>query len=478
MWHSVRVMVSTSRLLALLSGLLLTAPPVAAAELETLGRDLPLALRDGRMARVTVVRLPFAPDRTEPEGGVAAAFEGLVRAVPAPCLLSLQLVGLAAPAREGEAGTLGLHRLARERAERLARRLAAVGVPEARIAAVWDWQLRARRAAVLAWLFALDPEDCTEEAPAVATVAEEDVGGTASAADGAAGTAVADAAGGERGPVRAPAAAEGAGGAVRAAAPARGATGDAVAEKPGEAPGATVGDAATPRPVPPRPGGGAVTVAAEAGTGTAPVAATTEGASAAGSATEVLRRREASGPAGAGEVQGATAGGGMARPRAGAVASAGEGPPVRDAGTEGVAVADGAEAAPGGTTGTVAVAELRLTFAVNSSFLGRENVRRLEAFVRGLGEGRWIFELSVPVGPAEGVRARSRAQAEAYERWMAERRARRIVRQLERLLGERLVDVRVVWRENDPSRTVVLRGRPVAAPAGAAAVRPPPARAE
>jgi len=365
-------------------------------------------------------------------------------------------------------------------------------VPEARIAAVWDWQLRARRAAVLAWLFALDPEDCTEEAPAVATVAEEDVGGTASAADGAAGTAVADAAGDgapprERGPVRAPAA-EGAGGAVRAAAPARGATGDAVAEKPGQAPGATVGDAATPRPVPPRPGGGAVTVAAEAGTGTAPVAATTEGASAAGSATEVPRRREASGPAGAGEAQGATAGGGMARPRAGAVASAGEGPPARDAGTGGVAVADGAdaaaagtgdgaEAAPGGTTGTVAVAELRLTFAVNSSFLGRGNVRRLEAFVRGLGEGRWIFELSVPVGPAEGVRARSRAQAEAYERWMAERRARRIVRQLERLLGERLVDVRVVWREDDPSRTVVLRGRPVAAPAGAAAVRPPPARA-
>ncbi len=528
-------MVSSGSLLSLLAAALLVlgaAAPVRAAVdgVQVLGRELPLALRDGRMARVTLARLPFEPDRSEPREAVAAALARLVTAVPSACLLSVQLVGRVDPAREGETGTLGLHRLARERAEALQRRLVAAGIPAGRIAAVWDWQLRGEAAEVLVWLFALDPEDCEDGPEGAPLAAAEETAATAAAAGG---------------PPASPTAHK----RVAASPIATTAAADGLASRVGvpngmARPAQTMVESSAERPRVARAGGGSPTTSAQ---GTVPDVRVRSPAGAEGGPSVAATDPEgaASMSAAAGPALGHAAASVVGRPdtaasaepvatspeqvrtvapaaselgsdrastaTVAAVPPAGEKPAVSDglpaddgpavavahapgekpntdgagfAAADGAAggsepsatsanagespaaakVAAGASSAP--APGKRAAVELRLTFAVNSSYLGRDNIHALERFVAALGEGRWAFDLSVPVGPAAAVRARSRAQAEAYERWLAERRARRLEGQLRRLLGARLGEVRVQFRPDDPSRTVVVRARRLGGPTG------------
>ena len=457
-------------------------------------------------------------------------FSGFGWAVSPVCLLSVQLVGRVDPAREGETGTLGLHRLARERAEALQRRLVAAGVPAGRIAAVWDWQLRGEAAEVLVWLFALDPEDCEDGPEGAPLAAAGETAATAGAAGGppasptpgksaaaspAATTAAADGPAAQREtPDRKVAAASATAGAsaeglptahedgVGPTNPARGAaasvrkhsptgaegspsvaatdpegtasmsgaagpgSGHAIASVAGRTDTAASAEAAAPSPGQVRPGAPAAAELASDRASTATVAAAPPagedsavsdglpaGDGPAAAAAQALREKPETDGAGLAAADGAAGG---YEPSAAVAENRGS--------SEAAKVAAGAASAP--APGERAGPELRLTFAVNSSYLGRANIHALERFVAALGEGRWAFDLSVPVGPAAAVRARSRAQAEAYERWLAERRARRVEGQLRRLLGARLGDVRVQFRPDDPSRTVVVRARRLGGPTG------------
>jgi len=476
--------------LALLPGLARgEADPVA------IGRDLPLVLVDGRTARVSILRVPAPPDRSEPQAAALAALDAALGGVDPDCVLSVQVVGAAETGVEGDPGALGIHRLARERAEAVRAHLAARGLPADRITAVWDYALVWRARGALVWLFRLDPEDCGADVNAQATPTEGPK--TATSHVPAADSPVLDGATSETG-------AEEDSAVTAALTPPEGPTpGELDAPRvpaaslhppqassqlhpvapstiPAQAATAALAQADASANTPQAAGAPAQAMARVTGDGvagkaedrTAPRATTGvlahgamrpaesddpevagERADESGSVDLAaiplpVRETSARGAVAGGQKPEAAAAGGTMVPAGGDEARSARAPArddIRPAG--GTAEAAGETDAPG----------LRLVFDVNSSFLGQDNVERLRRWLSALPAGRWRAELVVAVGPAAGVRAESRAQAEAYERWLAERRAARVERQLRERLGAALVEVRVRHVPDDPSRSVEIR---------------------
>lgn len=143
------------------AALLLGAAPVA-AELPPLApQPLPMAIRDGRVAQITVRAVPFAVGSGEPAPEIAAELDRLAREVATDCFLTAQAVGHVRPGTPGDGDTLAAHRLARARAERVQAALVRAGLPAESVAAVWDYQFTVREPRVTLWLFRVGAgEEC------------------------------------------------------------------------------------------------------------------------------------------------------------------------------------------------------------------------------------------------------------------------------------------------------------------------------
>lgn len=154
-------------------------PTPASAEIGNLPllapQPLPMAIRDGRVAQITVQAIPFEIGLKEPAPAVAGALARLAAEVATDCFLTAQAVGHVKPGTPGDGDTLTAHRLARARAELVQSTLIRAGLPAEAVAAVWDYQFTVREPRVTLWIFRLTQgEECqdqplrTQEEPAVA----------------------------------------------------------------------------------------------------------------------------------------------------------------------------------------------------------------------------------------------------------------------------------------------------------------------
>ena len=150
------------------------ASKVRAEELLLLAQEpLPMAIRDGRVASITVRAVSFRVGKQELAPEVAAALERLAREAATDCFLTAQAVGHVRPGTPGDGDTLAAHRLARARAELVQATLARAGLPAASIAAVWDYGFTLREPRVTLWLFRLaEGEEC-RGTPLVAKAPQE-----------------------------------------------------------------------------------------------------------------------------------------------------------------------------------------------------------------------------------------------------------------------------------------------------------------
>ena len=170
---------------------------------------LPLAIRDGRVAQLSVHAVPFALGSSQLQPPAAEALDVLVAGVATDCFLTAQAIGHVRPGTPGEGDTLAAHRLARARSEAVQAALVRAGLPAASVASVWDYQFTTREPRVTLWVFSLPAgDDCKGTplpgAPARVAAAQPpppQPGGTGA---GAAGRAVARAGAGHpsRGPAR------------------------------------------------------------------------------------------------------------------------------------------------------------------------------------------------------------------------------------------------------------------------------------
>ncbi len=136
---------------------------VTAAELTALAaQPLPLAIRDGRVAQLTVHAVPFELGSKDLLPGVAQDVAALAARVATDCFLTAQAIGHVRPGTPGDGETLAAHRLARARAEAVQAALVRDGLPAASVATVWDYQFSIREPRVTLWVFSLPPgEECT-----------------------------------------------------------------------------------------------------------------------------------------------------------------------------------------------------------------------------------------------------------------------------------------------------------------------------
>ncbi len=134
-----------------------------AAELTALAaQPLPLAIRDGRVARLTVHAVPFAIGAKDLQPEAAQGLDELAAQVATDCFLTAQAIGHVRPGTPGDGDTLAAHRLARARAEAVQAILVKGGLPAASVASVWDYQFSIREPRVTLWVFSLPQgEECT-----------------------------------------------------------------------------------------------------------------------------------------------------------------------------------------------------------------------------------------------------------------------------------------------------------------------------
>lgn len=133
------------------------AAGAAADELASLtAAPLPMAIRDGRIAAVTVREVPFAPGSKALAQETAAVLTSLADTLATDCFLTAQAVGHARPGVPGDGDTLPAQDLAQARAELVQRALVAAGLPAEAIAAVSDYRFTVREPRVTLWIFELD----------------------------------------------------------------------------------------------------------------------------------------------------------------------------------------------------------------------------------------------------------------------------------------------------------------------------------
>ncbi len=156
------------------------APPASGATSSGLvsltGAPLPMAVRQGAVAEVSVHAVPFPLGSSALEGGVASALDALLATAATDCFLFAQIVGHVTPGSQADGDTLVAHRLARARADTVRAALARAGVPGDEVATTWDRAFGTREPRATLWLFERPlGEDCAGTAlpgaPPRATVA-------------------------------------------------------------------------------------------------------------------------------------------------------------------------------------------------------------------------------------------------------------------------------------------------------------------
>src|SRR5688500_2723918 len=122
---------SLAAMVGLAAGLCGSGPGTAAGgELAALARQpLPLAIRDGRIAHLTVHAVPCGIGGKELAPAEAAALDELVAGLATDCFLTAQAIGHVRLGTPGDGDTLAAHRLARARAEAVQAALTAGGLP-------------------------------------------------------------------------------------------------------------------------------------------------------------------------------------------------------------------------------------------------------------------------------------------------------------------------------------------------------------
>jgi outer membrane protein OmpA-like peptidoglycan-associated protein len=121
-----------------------------------------------------------------------------------------------------------------------------------------------------------------------------------------------------------------------------------------------------------------------------------------------------------------------------------------------VAAAEAAEAPIAEKSGKPA---LVITFANNSSYFPPATARDLQALARELEPGRRyrVHLLSAVGGSDQVVGASTAAEAERYNRWLAERRAERVQEWLAENVSGPELDIKTAFTQEDNSRQVTIR---------------------
>lgn len=122
---------------------------------------LPFAIRDGRIATVSVHTIPFEPGSRELTAPVEAALQRLVETIATDCFLTAQAIGHARPEAEAGGDAVGAQGLAQARSELVKKRLGRAGLPADAVAALSDYRFTVREAGVTLWVFRLiEGEEC------------------------------------------------------------------------------------------------------------------------------------------------------------------------------------------------------------------------------------------------------------------------------------------------------------------------------
>lgn len=418
----------------------LTAPVAALAIDSQLDAGMPLVLKDGRIANVTVHTIPFETGQGSLDQPAVKALRELVTPMATDCFLTAQAIGHVEPGVTRDGDTLSAHRLARARADNIQATLAGLGMPQAAVASVWDWQFLEEKSQVTLWVFSLNVGDDCDGAPL------EQVQAAAAPAASPATT--------ERvRPVRRAAAEQPVD--TPEPSPSELRVGDAVATpaRPATTQSSTTASAAATQPAPP-----VVTTDAAieppAATQPAPspdaaVAATTSAPPASPDplATAAVAPAEPPAPAAAEAPAAAPTQPAEAAPAA---------PPPAPTATPPTELASAAPNPVAATVGSAAAA-LAIPFDVNSSFFPSGAGRELRGFLEGLpAAGAVEIELAGAVGTGS-VRGASGEEAKRYNAWMAERRIERVAEWLEANAGNRQLTLKPRLVEDDPSREVRLR---------------------
>ena len=381
---------------------------------------VPLILKDGRIAEVSIFAVPFVTASSEMPAGVEDQLRELIGGYANDCFLTAQVIGHVEPGPDKDGGTLAAHRLARARAERVQELMTAQGLPAKSIASVWDWQFSTPESRATVWFFALDPEEgCTGEPLLAASGSSETPKMNEAEAPPAATTAEAAAGTGDGQPTAVA-------GEPRAPEP-------EAAEKP-----------AATEPVPltvtvPRP---------EEAADRLPGASPPEPPPAAGEAPAVAGGEEEPPPE---KLRAATEPGEVRQQPVALAATVPETPAPAPA--EVAADAPSERPAGGGP-------ELEIVFDLNSSWLPHGAVKELRGLLERLREGRYAVEIVAAVdnGP---IKNGTPEDARRYNRWLAERRANRVAEWLRRRGDGTIAAIEQRFREDDPSRKVVIRARPL-----------------
>ncbi len=395
---------------------------------------MPLVLKDGRIANVTVYTIPFETGKASLPPSEADALRRLVGPMATDCFLTAQAIGHVEPGVTRDGDTLSAHRLARARADNIQATLAGLGMPQAAVASVWDWQFLVEQSQVTLWVFNLTVGDeCSGEpleqvqatavtAPSPAPAAEATAEPTRPARQAVAEPAET--------PVSPPSELR-VGDAV--AAPARQASTQASAEAPPVAARATPQVALADQTTEP-----AKRPAAESPSATTASAPRTPPASP--SPADPLATAAVA-PAQSQDMLVGNA------PEAAASASSAAQP------TELASV----EPARSVSANDSSKPSLAVTFDVNSSFFPSGTSGELRAFLEALpAAGAVEIELAGAVGTG-AVRGASDEEAQRYNAWMAERRIERVAEWLEANAGDRQLTLTPRLVDNDPSREVRLR---------------------
>jgi hypothetical protein len=407
------------------------------------------------MAYVSVRTVPFERGAEALAPAVAEVVASLAAGLATDCFLTAQAIGHVEPGATGEGDdTLAAHRLARARADHVQRLLGEKGLPASAVASVWDYQFLVREARVTLWVFNLrEGEDCQGEplpagkSPAVASaerkVATKKVQPALLPAAGPGLTAAAAAATAKATP------------AVRAEEKV------ATADVP-TPPAAVAAEGPPAAPAVPRDGTDQRVAAAAAPTSSSrpsPRVMTP-----AQPPTQAPPPVEASPPTVAAMSPGARDVGGVAAvAQAAGVASPSA---AVDPGPALAAVSRPSSSGAGaGAMAPPSAADAEIVFDSNSSFLPRGASKELERLVAGLPKAKgYEVELTATVGAAAdagSTKARDPAEAARYDRWLAERRLGRVAEWIEKNAPVRELSVRRGFAENDPSRRIIVRVRPV-----------------
>ena len=454
--------------------MLATARPAVAATPDGGGllEPTPLILKDGRIAHVSIHLIPFEQSRADLAEAAAGRLSQLSRGIATDCFLTAQVIGHVEPNEVEGGDTLGAHRLARSRADRVQGALVDGGLPAKAIASVWDWQFLVREPRVTLWLFRLsEGEDC-EGAPLRPDAAAPQVASSDAATPGPAAAATTTTEAGQRTQV-----ADAAAGAEPASPAAT------------EAPAAARGGASTPAPAAERATDSLPMATVDASPPAAPAVQPAPSRPAPVPPPQDIRTTEVTPPSTAAGDAAETAIGTQARAITpdrelmAVVAPRGDSPTTSTA----ARAEPGAQPAPAGQQAVQPPAQaqppataaarveppaeqpadaaagapgepVRVTFPVNSSYFDEDGRRELAALIRNIREGqRYRVQLTAAVGTGD-VQGASQEDSVRYNRWLATRRLERVQEWLQENARAEF-QIEPSYRE-DPSRQVEVRVTP------------------